>query len=67
MLLNLCYEVTVMEGDQGGWGREPECPPEMLWLCQSLGNDCGSLGVYSDAAAVAQSLSGSFVLKSSSI
>ena len=48
-------------------GREPECPPEMLCLCQSLGNDCGSLGVYSDGAAVAQSLSGTFVLKSSSV
>lgn len=31
--------------------------PERLCLRQSLGNDCGSLGVYSKDAAVAQSLS----------
>lgn len=56
ILLNLCCEVTVMAGGQEGRGENLN-GPEMLYFCQSLGNDCGSLGVYSKDAAVAQSLS----------
>ena len=45
-----------MAGGQEGRGENLNVP-EMLYFCQSLGNDGGSLGVYSKDAAVAQSLS----------
>lgn len=66
ILLSLCYEMTVMTGGWGGWGESLNVP-EMLYLRQSLRNDCGSLGIYSNDVAIAQNLFVTLPMKLSSV